>query len=70
VGDRVKVRVLEVDLPRKRIALSIKRATEAPKPSGAPAAKQSPKPAHKSPPPPQHPAKTPFNNPFAKLKLK
>ncbi len=30
VGDRVKVRVLEVDLPRKRIGLSIKRATEAP----------------------------------------
>ena len=28
-GDRLKVRVLEVDLPRKRIALSIKRATEA-----------------------------------------
>jgi uncharacterized protein len=78
VGDKVKVRVLEVDLPRKRIALSIKRASEnvapPPRPASAPSPGQA-KPQHgkpqsgKSPPPkaPPAPAKQPFNNPFAKL---
>jgi uncharacterized protein len=28
VGDRIKVRVLEVDLPRKRISLTAKTATK------------------------------------------
>ncbi len=69
VGDKVKVRVLEVDLPRKRIALSIKKASEAVTTAPAPQAQRAqqgqsnrPKPA---PPPPQQP----FNNPFSKLKL-
>ena len=31
LNDKVMVKVLEVDMPRKRIALSIKQATEAPK---------------------------------------
>ncbi|HSU41609.1 MAG TPA: helix-hairpin-helix domain-containing protein, partial [Polyangiaceae bacterium] len=78
VGDRVKVRVLEIDLPRKRIALSIKRAAaplaqtsppparaEGPRPqkSGAPQHKSGP--AHKGGGhAPAKPASTPFNNPF------
>lgn len=36
LGDRIKVMVLEVDLSRKRISLSIKQASEAPKPKGLP----------------------------------
>ena len=78
VGDRVKVRVLEVDLPRKRIALSIKRAAESIKNSGAPEPR-APRDAHpaphrgsapnkaSAPRPPQVPQAQPFNNPFAKL---
>jgi uncharacterized protein len=75
VGDKVKVRVLEVDLRRKRIALSIKRASEnlpAARPPSAPhAPRSSPPPAaHAKPPhakPQAEPAKQAFNNPFAKL---
>src|SRR5206468_9874375 len=33
LNDKVMVKVLEVDIPRKRIALSIKQASEAPKKS-------------------------------------
>ena len=64
VGDKMKVRVIEVDLPRKRIALSAKSG--APQ---APAARRDP-----SAPRPQQnqaarmPAAKPFsNNPFASL---
>ena len=83
VGDRVKVRVLEVDLPRKRIALSIKRAA-APAPQAAPpprppgnqaarpqAREQQQQRGQQQRPPQQKQAPTPapFNNPFAKLGL-
>jgi uncharacterized protein len=44
VQDRVKVRVLSVDLPRKRIALSIKQAS-APATTTAPAAPAPQRPA-------------------------
>ena len=80
VGDKVKVRVLEVDLPRKRIALSIKKASEAvasaprdPRPPAQPSRtsaheQRSPKShAPRAPQVPQQPFSTPFNNPFAKL---
>jgi uncharacterized protein len=46
VGDRLKVKVLEVDLPRKRISLSAKSEDGAPKPQ---AAKQQPKPQASKP---------------------
>jgi uncharacterized protein len=36
-GQIVKVRVIEVDLPRKRIALSMKSKHDQPRPSSAPA---------------------------------
>jgi uncharacterized protein len=47
VQDRVKVRVLSVDLPRKRIALSIKQASAPPAgaPAPPPAARPAPRPA-------------------------
>lgn len=35
VGDKLKVRVLEVDLPRKRISLTARRGAEAPRPAAA-----------------------------------
>jgi uncharacterized protein len=41
VGDRVKVRVLNVERDRKRIGLSIKQASAPPAPSGAPAGRQA-----------------------------
>ena len=41
VGDRVTVRVLEVNREKNQISLSIKAATEAPKPSGKPAQRES-----------------------------
>jgi uncharacterized protein len=66
VGDRVRVRVLEVDLARRRIALSIKRTTEPPVREPAPKPR-APAPATKKPAPaPKRPE--PFNNPFAKLR--
>jgi uncharacterized protein len=73
VGDKVRVRVLEVDLPRRRIALSIKRASEqapapqrpASQPKREPRAQAKPSPKQK--PQPKPPAAQPFNNPFAKL---
>jgi uncharacterized protein len=77
VGDKVRVRVLEVDLARKRVALSIKRASEqappAPKPpapsrAGQPGTPRSQGAASpKAKPAPKPPAAQPFNNPFAKL---
>ncbi len=73
VGDRVKVKVLNVDGQRKRIGLSIKQATapsppkppSAPKPPSGPKPPSSSGPAPKKPSPPPAPGKTPFNNPFA-----
>jgi uncharacterized protein len=69
VGDRLKVRVLEVDLARKRIALTAKSGAPAP---GAPAARPSrpgAQPLPRSQPTPARaPAPSSFsNNPFAKL---
>jgi uncharacterized protein len=67
VGDRVRVRVLEVDLPRRRIALSIKRTTEPPPSAAKPEAKRANKSVTPRPmPQPKRPE--PFNNPFAKLR--
>ncbi len=63
VGDRLKVRVLSVDLARKRIALSAK--------SGGPSA-AGPKvaPAARNPGPPSEPAGPLKNRPFAQLAQK
>jgi uncharacterized protein len=73
VGDRVKVRVLNVEKDRRRIALSIKQAS-APDPGtpaaapGGPSARPAGSPGgrpagdRRSPPPPPKPApSTPFN---------
>jgi uncharacterized protein len=69
VGDRVKVKVLNVDVARKRIGLSIKQATAptppGPKPAGPKPPPSSGGPRPKKPSPPPAPGKTPFNNPFA-----
>jgi uncharacterized protein len=65
-GDRVQVKVLDVDLARKRIALSMKGAAAAPTRREA-AAKTAPRAA---PPPPKAKVVDP-NSPFAALaKLK
>jgi uncharacterized protein len=69
VGERVKVRVLKVDLERRRIGLSIKQTSAPPSPSPKPP--QPSQPPQKSGPRPQPaPRKPPepFNNPFAKLR--
>ncbi|MGZ3441184.1 MAG: S1 RNA-binding domain-containing protein, partial [Polyangia bacterium] len=75
VGDRVKVRVLKVDVERRRIGLSVKQATapstpappSGPKPPTGPKppAPKGPAPRKQPPPSPPPPGKTPFNNPFA-----
>ncbi len=69
-GDRVTVRVLEVKLDRKQIALSMKSERDGARPPvGAPAGGGGPRPARDrgaptaAPAPPRAPA--PFNNPFA-----
>jgi uncharacterized protein len=66
VGDRIKVRVLEVDLVRKRIALSAR--SDAPRGRGQPppAKERSPGPA-RAPAPAPPPAASFKNNPFARL---
>jgi uncharacterized protein len=51
VGQRVKVRVMSVDLERNRIALSMKRE----RPAGAPAPSRGPRDNRKAPPPPPPP---------------
>jgi uncharacterized protein len=69
-GDRIKVRVLEVDLARRRISLTAKSpaAAAAPRPSAErPTGKDRPKPAPKAPPKPAPPKSTFRNNPFATL---
>ena len=72
-GDRVTVRVLEVKLDKKQIALTMKSQSErgaaserpAAAPGGQPSAGRAAKgPGGPPPPPPSKPA-TPFNNPFA-----
>ena len=66
-GDRVSVRVLEVKLDKKQIALTMKSERAAERPAAASAGQPSAGRAAKSsggPPPPSKPA-TPFNNPFA-----
>jgi len=68
-GDRVTVRVLEVKLDKKQIALTMKsertseRGAERPADRPAPAGNVG-KGGDRRPPPPQKPA-APFNNPFA-----
>ena len=74
VQQKVEVRVLEVDIERKRISLSMKKNPGTAEP---PARRESPK--GKDQPEKKlrdkgkakggQPEKTPFNNPFAKLKL-
>ncbi|MFN3401999.1 MAG: S1 RNA-binding domain-containing protein, partial [Ferrovibrio sp.] len=46
-GDIVKVKVLEVDLPRKRIALSMRLADEVPRQAKVGAADTAPRASHK-----------------------
>jgi uncharacterized protein len=58
-GDRIQVRILEVDLRRKRISLSAKKKQS----SAAPSSKVRNKPRHNPPPKPKGFA----NNPFADL---
>jgi uncharacterized protein len=66
VGDRLTVKVLSVDLERRRMALSVKALSEpGPKPASS-----DPKPERRTlgtATPPERP-RAPFNNPFGKLK--
>jgi len=65
-GDRVTVRVLEVKLDKKQIALTMKseRGAERPAPAPRPPQGQGADRSDRRPPPPSKPA-APFNNPFA-----
>jgi uncharacterized protein len=71
VGDRVKVKVLNVDAQRRRIGLSVKQASAPPTPASKPATPgNQPQPRRDQqrgpkPQPPKPPEKKPFNNPFA-----
>jgi protein Tex len=72
VGDKIKVRVLEVDLSRKRIALSARspdaQAARAPAAAHGPAAADGRAPPRGQQRPANKPEATKFgNNPFAKL---
>lgn len=58
-GDVVKVKVLEVDVPRKRISLSM-RKDAAPRPAGEPRAERGASPAPKHRPKPEAPAQGAF----------
>ena len=69
-GDRVSVRVLEVKLDKKQIALTMKSEARGERPAPAPGPRPSddnrrgpPRDRGGPPPPPAKPA--PFNNPFA-----
>jgi uncharacterized protein len=74
-GDRVTVRVLEIKLDRKQIALTMKAERDAtspppPRQEARPSARQEPRPdrsSNRPMPSPAKPAATPFNNPFAAL---
>jgi uncharacterized protein len=59
VQQKVMVRVLAVDLERRRIALSLRGPAEEPARSAAP---RGPSPGAK---PPAKPSRHPFHNPFA-----
>jgi uncharacterized protein len=71
VGDRVKVKVIKVDLERKRIGLSIKQAAAPPPPVAhrppekGYAATQQKSAANSKKPDPKPNGPGPFNNPFA-----
>ncbi len=72
VGDKMNVRVIEIDLPRKRIALSARSQAAGGVQSAAPAQKQNNNGGRpdqgRRPPPPRAPESKPFtNNPFAAL---
>ena len=72
VGDRIKVRVLEVDLQRKRISLSAKKEDRGPRPAssaerGAPAPATGAAQGHRGARQPQGDQKKFSNNPFEKL---
>ena len=58
-GDVVKVRVVEIDIPRKRIALSMRRDGGDTATPRAPAREDSNKPKRPAPPPQQKPQKRP-----------
>ena len=66
-GDVVRVKVLEVDLPRKRISLTMRldEAAAPQKPAAPPPARGDARPAAKSPPPRPAPAPAPGPNAFA-----
>ena len=66
VGDKVTVRVLEVDLVRKRIALTRKSGAPQPSAPATPPANRGPKPQNTKAPSASKPAETFSNNPFAK----
>jgi uncharacterized protein len=71
VGDRLQVRVLEVDLERRRIALTARKGTSAPAPNPRPAA-PAPQGQARNPAPKTGGAAAPrqaafTNNPFAAL---
>jgi len=65
VGDKVTVRVLEVDLVRKRVALTRKSGSSLPATPAAPRGNAA-KPQNTKPPLTSKPAETFSNNPFAK----
>jgi protein Tex len=66
VGDKVNVRVLEVDLQRRRIALTRKSGEVAKPPAGQPAPRGAPPKAQAAKPAATpKPAETFRNNPFA-----
>jgi uncharacterized protein len=69
VGDKLRVKVMEVDLVRKRISLSARRDEEAPRPSpGGPSAQRPQQGRPQQGRAPQMPAQPKFtNNPFEKL---
>ncbi len=71
VGDRLTVRVIGVDLERKRLSLSVKALQEggtahAPGPKAP--ERRGPPPERRGSPPQQQKTQQPFNNPFAQLK--
>ncbi len=68
VGDRLTVKVLSVDLERRRMALSVKALTDAGAKSAAPAQMSPERPAPRGASPAERSPRAPFNNPFAKLK--
>jgi uncharacterized protein len=64
VQQKVMVRVLTVDLERRRIALSLRETPEAPEPAPAPRSR-APQRTPSGTKPPAKPARQPFHNPFA-----